>query len=178
MASQSPGPPVCHRPEGGGHALVSRGRGAGVRGGSTHPPPPPAHSHMTVMWIFRRLVPCFIRRRKGEHGGTWGKDASRGGVWVWTPLPSAPMAPMPESSTAGSLPAVHLLFDPRAFGFGTPHYQVLLQQWAQLGQVKQLRQGKVVVSGVDWATVLAVPRPIYDLGCQPWSRASYPTPAA
>ena len=33
----------------------------------------------TVMWIFRRLIPCLIRRKKGEHRGTWGKNASRGG---------------------------------------------------------------------------------------------------
>ena len=45
--------------------------------------PPPRHSHMTVLWIFRRLVRCLIHRKKGEHRGTWGKDASRGGgVWV------------------------------------------------------------------------------------------------
>ena len=39
----------------------------------------PPHSHMTVMWIFRRLVRCLIRRKEGEHRGPWGKDASRGG---------------------------------------------------------------------------------------------------
>ena len=60
-----------------------------------------------------------------------------------------------------------LLFDPRAVRFGTPHYHVLLQHWAQLGGVKQWRQDKAVVFGVDWATVVALPRPIYDPGCQP-----------
>ena len=30
----------------------------------------PPHSHMTVMWIFRRLIQCLIRRREGEHRGT------------------------------------------------------------------------------------------------------------
>ena len=39
----------------------------------------PAHSHMKVMWIFRRLIRCLIRRREGEDRGTWGKDASGGG---------------------------------------------------------------------------------------------------
>ena len=39
----------------------------------------PAHSHMTIMWIFRTLIRCLIRRKEGEHTGTWGKDASRGG---------------------------------------------------------------------------------------------------
>ena len=74
---------------------------------------------------------------------------------------------MPEAMSVGSLPTLNLLFDPRAVRFGTPHYQVLLQHWAQLAWVKQWRQGKAVVFGVDWATVLAPPRPIYDPGCQP-----------
>ena len=43
----------------------------------------------------------------------------------------------------------------------------MLQHRAQLGWVKQWRQGKAVVFGVDWATVLALPRPIYDPGCRP-----------
>ena len=33
--------------------------------------------------------------------------------------------------------------------------------------MRQWRQGKAVAFGVDWATVLAQPRPIYDPGCQP-----------
>ena len=44
---------------------------------------------------------------------------------------------------------------------------MLLQHWAQLGWVRQWRQGKAVAFGVDWATVVAQPRPIYDPGCQP-----------
>ena len=44
---------------------------------------------------------------------------------------------------------------------------MLLQLWAQLGRIKQWRQGKAVVFRVHWATVLALPRPIYDPGCQP-----------
>ena len=131
------------------------------------PVPPPPHSHMTVMWIFRRLVRCLIRRKDGVHRGTWGKDASRGVVWVWKPLPGAPLAPMPEAISVGALPALNLLFDPRGVRFGTPHYPVLLQHWAQLGCVKQWRQGKGVACGVDWATILALPCPIYDPGSQP-----------
>ena len=92
--------------------------------------PPPPHSHMTVMWIFRRLIRCLIRRNEGKHGGTWGKDASRGWVWVWKPLPDAPLAPMPEAITAGALPALNLLFNPRGVRFATFHYLVLLQHWA------------------------------------------------
>ena len=49
VASQSLGPPICHRPKGGADPLVSPGAARGVRGGSTRPPPPPPHSHMTVM---------------------------------------------------------------------------------------------------------------------------------
>ena len=42
VASQSPGPPICHRPKGGADPLVSPGAAGGVRGGSTRfflPPP-------------------------------------------------------------------------------------------------------------------------------------------
>ena len=74
---------------------------------------------------------------------------------------------MPEAISVGALPALNLLFDPRGVRFGTPHYLVLLQHWAQLGWVRQWRQGKAVAFGVNWATVLALPRPIYDPGCQP-----------
>ena len=74
---------------------------------------------------------------------------------------------MPEAISAGALPALNLLFDPRGVRFGTPHYLVLLQHWAQLGLVRQRRKGEAVACGVDWATVLARPRPIYDQGCQP-----------
>ena len=122
---------------------------------------------MTVMCIFRRLIRCLIRRNEGKHGGTWGKDASRGGVWVLKPHPRAPLAPMPEAISVGALPALNLLYDPRGVLFGTPHWLVLLQHWGQLGWVRQWRQGKAVAFGVDWATVLAHPRPVYDPGCQP-----------
>ena len=44
---------------------------------------------------------------------------------------------------------------------------MLLQHLAQLGWVKQWCQGKAVVFGVDWATDLALPRPIYDPGSHP-----------
>ena len=127
----------------------------------------PPHSHMTIMWIFKRLVRCFIRRKEGEHRGTWGKDASRGGVWVSKPLPGAPLAPMPEAISVGALPALNLLFDPRGVRFGAPHYLVLLRHWAQLGWVGKWRQGKPVALRVDWAIVPALPRPINDPGCQP-----------
>ena len=96
----------------------------GARGINPFFPPPP-HSHMTVMWIFRRLIRCLIRRNEGKHGGTWGKDASRWGGWVWKPHPGAPLAPMPEAISAGAFPALNLLFDPRGVRFGTPHYLVL-----------------------------------------------------
>ena len=74
----------------------------------------------------------------------------------------------------GALPALNLLFNPRGVRFGTPHYLALLQHWAQLGWVRQWRQGKAVAFGVDWATVLALPRPIYNPGCQPWYEGLVP----
>ena len=76
------------------------------------------------------------------------------------------MPPLPPCQRQ-SLWTLNLLFDPRGVRFGTPHYLVLLQHWAQLGWVRHWRQGKAVAFGVDWATVLALPRPIYDPGCQP-----------
>ena len=72
---------------------------------------------------------------------------------------------MPEAISAGALPALNLRFDPRGVRFATPQYLVLREHWAQLGWVRQWRQGKAVAFGVDWATVLALPRPIYDPGC-------------
>ena len=58
------------------------------------------------------------------------------GGGVWKPLPGAPLAPMPETTSVGNLPALNLLFDPRTICFQTAHYQVLLQHWTQLGSVK------------------------------------------
>ena len=55
---------------------------------------------------------------------------------------------------------------------------MLLQHWTQLGWVKQWRQGKAVVFGLDWATVQALPRPIYDPGCQPSYEGLMPQPRA
>ena len=74
---------------------------------------------------------------------------------------------MPETTSVRSLRALNLLFDPRAIGFQTAHYRVLLQHWTQLGCVKQWRQGKAIEFGVDWGAVLDLPRPIYHPGCQP-----------
>ena len=80
------------------------------------------------MWIFRRLIRCLIRLKEGEHRGTWGKDASKGGGGrVWKPLHGAPLAPVSETMSVGRLPALNLLFDPCAVRFRTPHYHVLLQ---------------------------------------------------
>ena len=177
VASQSPWPPICRRPKGGADPLLSPGAAGGVCGGSTCFFLPPPHSHMTVMWIFRRLIRCLVRRKEGEHRGTWGKDASEGGVWVWKPLRGATLAPVPEAISVGALPALNLLFDPRGVRFGTPHYLVLLQHWAQLRLVRQWRQGKAVAFGADWATVVALPRPIYTPGASPRTRAWSPSPA-
>ena len=61
-------------------------------------PPPPPHSHMTVMWIFRRLIRCLIRRKEGEHRGTWGKDASKGGSGSGNPSLVPPLPPCQRQS--------------------------------------------------------------------------------
>ena len=121
---------------------------------------------MTVMWIFRRLIRCLICRNEGKHGGTWVKDACRGGggLGLETP-PWCPPCPHTTSNQCGRLARTQ--FASLGVRFGTPHYLVLLQHWAQLSWVRQWRQGKAVAFGVDWASVLALPRPIYDPGCQP-----------
>ena len=100
-----------------------------------------------------------------------------GGVWIWKPLPGALLAPMPKAIGVGALATRNLLFDPRGVRFGTPYYLVLLQHWAQLGWVRQWRQGKAMAFGVDWATMLALPRPSTTRGASPRTRAWSPSPA-
>ena len=64
----------------------------------------PPHSHMTVMWIFRRLIGCLIRRKEGEHRGTWGKDASRGGAGSGNPSLVPPLPPCQRQSVWAPCP--------------------------------------------------------------------------
>ena len=91
---RSPGQPRCCR------------RGARGINPFPPPPPPPAHSHMTVMWIFRRLIRCLTRRKEGEHRGTWGKDASRGGGGSGSGNPSLvpPLPPCQRQSVWAPCP--------------------------------------------------------------------------
>ena len=56
----------------------------------------PAHSHMTIMSIFRRLIRCLIRRKEGGRRGTWGKDASKGGFGSGNPSLVPPWLPCPR----------------------------------------------------------------------------------
>ena len=107
-----------------------------------------------------------------------------GGGGVWKPLPGAALAPMPEATSVGRLPALNLLFDPCAISGrrNTRCYYSTRPSWAgsssggkarpscsgstgAVSWVKHWRQGKAVVFRVDWGTVLALPRPIYDPGC-------------
>ena len=78
-----------------------------------------------------------------------------------------PPGPHARSHESGQFAQIEFLYDPRAVRFGTALYLVLLQHWTQLRWVKQWRQGKAVVSGVNRGTVVALPRPICDPGCQP-----------
>ena len=75
----------------------------GARGINPFFPPPP-HSHVTAMWIFRRLIRCWIRRNEGKHGGTWGKDASRGGSGSGKPFPVPPLPPCQRESVWAPCP--------------------------------------------------------------------------
>ena len=64
VASQSPRPQVRHRPEAGPIPYSARVLEQGCAGDqpvfSSRP-----HSHMTVIWIFRSLIRCLIRRKEG-----------------------------------------------------------------------------------------------------------------
>ena len=71
-----------------------------------------------------------------------------------------------EETIKYALRQTRTLLGRRAIRFGTTRHRVLLQHWTHLGWVKQWRQGKAVVFGVDWGTCLAPPQPIYDPGCQ------------
>ena len=105
VASQSPGPPICHRPKGGTDPVVSPGAAGGVGGGSTRFFAPSPHSHMKVMWIFRRLIRCLIRWKQGEHRGTsLGKDASRGGSGSRNPSLVPPLPPCQRQSLRAPCP--------------------------------------------------------------------------
>ena len=83
--------------------------------------------------------------------------ATRGGGFS-KPHLGAPLSCLPEEGiNVGSLRALNLLFDPRSVRFQMAHYSVLPQRWC-----KQWRQGRPVVFGSVWA----LPRPVYNPGCQ------------
>ena len=116
---------------------------------------------MTVLWVFRRLV----RKLVGKHGsgkGEWGRDREGGGGWLWRPIIGGPLAPRPDGVSAGGLPALNFLIDPRNVGFTTGHYLVLLQQWSRLGWVHLWRVGKARMWTPQWQNILALPTPVYD----------------
>ena len=140
VAPQSRGPPVRHRPKGGGDRLVSLGAGAGMCGGST------AHGHMTIMWIFRGLIRCLIRRKEGEHRRTWGKDASTGGgVGSGNPSLVPPWPPCPRPRVRAVCPhSICCLTPPRPLrGSALPGAATALDP-AGLGQAVAARQGRCV----------------------------------
>ena len=55
-----------------------------------------SHAHMTLEWVFRRLVQCQIRRH-GENKGTWRWDSERGGA----PRRGAPPRRAPQPGAGG-----------------------------------------------------------------------------
>ena len=70
----------------------------------------PSHSHMTIMWIFRRLIRCLIRRKEGEHRGTWGKDASKGGGLGLETPPWCPPCPHVRGNQCGPFARTEFAF--------------------------------------------------------------------
>ena len=122
-----------------------------------------SHAHMTLEWVFRRLVWCQICRH-GENKGTWRRDSEQGGACTWRPLPGEPLSPVPEGINVGSLSSLNLCGDPGGVRFGTAYFYVALQHWVTLGWCRQW--GKGVHFAVQWTAVLAPPRPVYDPAAQ------------
>ena len=119
VAPKSPGAHFCGCLQGRTGAVV----GTGLQEGCARDQPLFAgalHAHMTLDWVFRRLVRCQIRRH-GENKGTWRRDNERGGAWTWRPLPGELISPMPEGISVGSLSSLNLCGDPRGVWFGTAH---------------------------------------------------------
>ena len=80
------------------------------------------------------------------HVATCGGSPAHSCSSTWAGQTGAPLAPMPEAKSVGSLPALNLLYDPGAVLFGTAHYQLLLQHWTQLGWVSRIyRTGSTLV---------------------------------
>ena len=80
VAPKSPGPRVSGRPQGTGDPWSAQVLQEGCAGDQ----PLFAggmHAHMTLEWVFRRLVRCHICRH-GEGKGTWCRDTERGGTWT------------------------------------------------------------------------------------------------
>ena len=118
---------------------------------------------MTVLWVFHRLVRKLVRKHGSGKGG-WRRDPERGGGgWMWRPVTSAPLAPMPDSVRARGLPALNLLRDPHKVGFTTGHYVVLLQHSSRLGWVHLWHVGKACMWTPWWGNILTLQTPVYDL---------------
>ena len=120
-----------------------------------------SHAHMTLDWVFRRLVRCQSRRH-GKNKGTWRRDGERGGAWTWHPLPGEPLIPVPEGISVGSLNSLNLCSDPRGVRFRTAHFPAALQHWVTLGWCREWPQGKGIHFAVQWTAVPAPRRPVYD----------------
>ena len=52
------------------------------------------HSHMTVLWVFGRLVRKLVRKQGSGKGGGGGGIQKGGGGWTWRPVTGAPLAPV------------------------------------------------------------------------------------
>ena len=52
-------------------------------------------AHMTLEWVYCRLVLCTIRRG-GKNKGTWRRDSEGRGASTWRHLPCEPLSRVPE----------------------------------------------------------------------------------
>ena len=91
-----------------------------------------SHAHMTLEWVFHRLVRCQIRQH-GENKGTWRLNNERGGAWIWRSLAGEPLSAVPDGISVESLSSLNLCGDLRGVRFGTAHCHVALHHWVTVG---------------------------------------------
>ena len=66
--------------------------------------PRPPNSHMTVMWIFRRLIRCLIRRNKGNTEAPGVRMPPGGGSGSGNPSLVPPLPPCHRQSVRAPCP--------------------------------------------------------------------------
>ena len=87
-------------------------------------------------------------RVRGGPGGT------RGGAWVWKPLPGKPVSPIPEPILAGDLTRSKVFLGPPGALMRGSHWELLFLQWEERGWVKLQRSGRRLECIPQWEYIL------------------------